>query len=182
VELISQSFNPDLMFCWEFPWKISRGTLEVPAYGSINCHPSLLPRHRGPSPVAWSIRMGDDRYGVTWHRMDTEFDRGPILTQQATGADVEDTPSDIARRLNSIALRLLRSVIDRALARDPGDPQPAHGATEEGPFGELDGRRVLVTRTTLRQPGDALGTRRVECGDGPLWVLETQAASTPSEA
>jgi methionyl-tRNA formyltransferase len=210
LEPLLRSLQPDLMLSWEFPWLIPTGALGAPAYGSINYHPSLLPRHRGPSPVAWSIRMGDDRYGATWHRMDGQFDHGPTLAQRATPADPGDTASDIGRRLTTMGLRMLPSVIERVVARDPGDPQPGHGATEEGPFGEdyatidwsmparaihdqvrawafippshpvvgpigeLDGQRVRLAATTLRQPDDEGGARRVECGDGPLWVLETE--------
>ena len=41
----------------------------------------MLPRHRGPIPLAWAFRDGDGQYGVTWHRMDAELDTGPILAQ-----------------------------------------------------------------------------------------------------
>jgi hypothetical protein len=48
----------------------------------VNGHPSLLPRHRGPIPVAWAIRAGDEEIGITFHRMDAELDTGPILAQR----------------------------------------------------------------------------------------------------
>jgi hypothetical protein len=85
--------------------------------------------------MAWTIRMGDENYGVTWHRMDSAFDAGPILAQRSTPAGVEDTSSDVSPRLSSLGLRKLRDVIDRAVAGDPGDLQLTEGATEEGPFG-----------------------------------------------
>jgi methionyl-tRNA formyltransferase len=208
LEPILQSFKPDFVFSWGFPWRVPDGALEVARFGTINYHPSLLPRHRGPLPVAWTIRMQDDHYGVSWHRMAAAYDSGPILAQRSTPASVDDTSSDITPLLSAIGLRMLRGVIDRAAAGDPGDPQPTEGITEEGLFEieyatidwsmparaihdqvrvwgfiptmwpvtgpecELNGRRVRVVHTTLHEPdGEA---QRVECGDGPIWILQTE--------
>src|SRR5262249_47196005 len=51
--------RPDLAVCTGFPWKVPRDALAVPTLGWINGHPSFLPRHRGPVPVAWAIRNGE---------------------------------------------------------------------------------------------------------------------------
>src|ERR1700759_3779169 len=76
------SVDPDLVGCMGFPWKVPPDALAVPRLGWLNGHPSLLPRHRGPLPVAWAIREGDDEIGITFHRMDTDLDTGPILAQR----------------------------------------------------------------------------------------------------
>jgi methionyl-tRNA formyltransferase len=208
LEPILQSFKPDFVFSWGFPWRVPDDALEVAKFGTINYHPSLLPRHRGPLPVAWTIRMGDDYYGVTWHRMASAYDSGPILAQRSTPTSVEDTSSDVTPLLSGIGLRMLGGVIDRAVAGDPGDPQPTEGMTEEGvfesayatidwsmsaravhdqvrawgfipstssvtgPIGELNGRAVRVVHTTLHEPDD--DAQRVECGDGPIWILKSE--------
>ncbi len=213
VEPILRSFHPDLVLSWAFPWRVTEGALAVPRYGSINYHPSLLPRHRGANPVAWTIRMGDRDYGVTWHRMEPGFDSGPILAQRATPVLDDDSIYDVVPRLTVLGLRMLPGVMERVLGREPGEPQPAEGVTEAGPFGDdyatidwslpagaihtqvrawaftpgthsvtgptadLHGRRVRVLRTSLHRPDDGDGPEavRVECGDGPLWVLATEA-------
>ena len=54
------TYEPDVLLCLGFPWKIPGDALAVPKLGAINGHPSLLPRYRGPSPVAWAIRNGDE--------------------------------------------------------------------------------------------------------------------------
>ncbi len=136
VQPILTSFGPDLVLSWAFPWRVLEDALAVPKHGSINYHPSLLPRHRGSNPVAWTIRMGDSHYGVTWHRMEPGFDSGPILAQRSTPVLDEDSIYDVIPRLTVLGLRMLPVVIQRVLRGEPGDPQPAEGVTEAGPFGD----------------------------------------------
>lgn len=58
---------------------IPKRILEIPKYGTLNVHPSLLPRWRGPSPIQYAILNGDEKTGVTIMLMDEEIDHGPIL-------------------------------------------------------------------------------------------------------
>lgn len=209
MEPTLRSLQPDVLLSWAFPWLVPEAALALPSLGAINYHPSLLPTHRGSNPVAWTIRMGDSHYGVSWHRMSPEYDSGPILAQRSTPVLVEDTIYDVGPRITTLGLRMLRGVFERLTEGDPGDPQPAAGVTLAGPFGEdyatidwstsaravhdqvrawtftpgthsvtgpraqLDGQMVRIVRTTLRKPGD--GGRRIDCGDGPLWVLEDES-------
>jgi len=208
VESILKSLDPDVVVTWAFPWRIPPEALAVPRLGAINYHPSLLPRHRGPNPLAWTIRSGDSDYGLTWHRMEAEFDSGAILAQRSTPVLLEDSHAEVLPRILSLGLRMLRGVFEKVLEEERGEPQSKEGVTEappfgvdyatidwsrparavhdqvrawsftpgtgsaEGPFGDLNGRRVKVKRTTLTEPGpDGI---RVDCGDGPLWVIESE--------
>ena len=81
IERLVRAYEPDLLTCWGFPWKIPQAALDVPRLGSVNMHPALLPRHRGPIPLAWALREGDAEWGPTWHRMDAELDTGNMLAQ-----------------------------------------------------------------------------------------------------
>ncbi|HYN63431.1 MAG TPA: formyltransferase family protein, partial [Candidatus Limnocylindrales bacterium] len=108
IQPLVSSYEPDLLLCWGFPWKIPSTALQVPRLGSVNCHPAMLPRHRGPIPMAWALREGDGQYGVTWHRMDPELDTGAILAQSVV--PMEDDDFDITvvgPRIGSVALGLL---------------------------------------------------------------------------
>src|SRR6188508_556681 len=89
LEPLLRVYEPDVMMCWGFPWKIPQGALDVARLGSVNMHPGPLPRHRGPIPFAWSFRSGDTHFGLTWHRMAAEFDTGNILAQATV--PIEDT-------------------------------------------------------------------------------------------
>lgn len=68
--------------------------LDVPRLGVVNLHPSLLPRHRGPSPVATAILEGDEFTGVTVMLLDEGMDTGPILSQSETVEITLDTRCD----------------------------------------------------------------------------------------
>jgi methionyl-tRNA formyltransferase len=209
VEPLLRASRPDLALCWGFPWRIPQAALDVPPLGSVNCHPALLPRHRGPIPLAWAFRDGDAQFGVTWHRMDSELDTGAILAQ-ATVPMLDDDYGIgvVGPRMGAVALSLLPEVFARIAAGDPGDPQPTEGVTWAGHFGEdyatvdwsqparrihdqvrawaftfalspvvgpiaeLDGKRVRLVRTSLTDPGG--DARRVDAGDGPLWILEAE--------
>ena len=73
IERLLRAYEPDLVMCSGFPWKIPQAALDVPRLGSINLHPALLPRHRGPIPLAWALRDGDPVWGTTWHRMPADI-------------------------------------------------------------------------------------------------------------
>jgi methionyl-tRNA formyltransferase len=137
VEPLLRASRPDLVLCWGFPWRIPQPALDVPPLGSVNCHPAMLPRHRGPIPLAWAFRDGDQQFGVTWHRMDAELDTGPILAQAPVPMLDDDYSIEVVGpRMGAIALGLLPEVFARIAAGDPGDEQSTEGVTWAGHFGE----------------------------------------------
>ena len=137
VEPLLRGLEPDLVICAGFPWKLPQAALDVARLGSINEHPALLPRHRGPIPLAWALREGDGQFGATWHFMDSELDTGPILAQ--TTVPIQDewmTIEQMGPHLIQASFALLPKVFERIAAGDPGDPQTDEGASWAGHFGE----------------------------------------------
>jgi methionyl-tRNA formyltransferase len=210
IEPLMRAYQPDLMLCQGFPWKIPQAALDVPHLGSVNLHPALLPRHRGPIPLAWAMREGDAEFGMTWHRMDAELDTGNILAQGTVPIDDDDVDiQEFSPKLQAASLALLPRALDRVVTGDPGDPQSEEGVSWAGhfedddyvrldwsqparfihnqvrawhltfgmsglcaPAAELDGEHVVVLQTRLTDPGG--DARRVECGDGPIWVVASE--------
>jgi methionyl-tRNA formyltransferase len=123
-----RSYEPDLLLCLGFPWKIPPAALAVPRLGAINGHPSLLPRYRGPNPVAWMIRNGEREIGFTLHRMDAELDTGPILAQAPIPLGDEHSWEELEPKFVEIIGELLARALDRIEAGDPGDPQQGNGS------------------------------------------------------
>ncbi len=74
--------EPDLVIMSCFPWRITEALLSIPAQGWWNLHPSLLPRYRGPTPLFWQVRAGEEQTGVSLHQVVAEMDAGAILGQQ----------------------------------------------------------------------------------------------------
>jgi methionyl-tRNA formyltransferase len=147
IEPLLRAYEPDLMMCWGFPWKIPQSALDVPRLGSVNMHPALLPRHRGPIPLAWTVRAGDPVWGATWHRMDAELDTGNLLAQGSVPVDDDDVDiAEFSPKLQALAVELLPRALERVAAGDPGDPQPAEGATWAGHFEDDDYVRVDWSR------------------------------------
>jgi methionyl-tRNA formyltransferase len=117
-------YEPDVVFCGGFPWKIPADALAVPKHGIVNGHPSLLPRYRGPSPVAWAIRNGETTIGFTFHRMDAELDTGAILAQTPIPLADEHSWEELSPKLERAVSDLFPRVLERLERGDPGDPQP----------------------------------------------------------
>jgi methionyl-tRNA formyltransferase len=76
------AYQPDIICVACFSLRIPRAILAVPRLGSLNVHPSLLPRNRGPVPLFWTFREGSEETGVTIHMLDEGMDSGDILAQQ----------------------------------------------------------------------------------------------------
>jgi len=82
--------EPDLMVMAFVILKVPEAVLNVPTHGTIQYHPSLLPRHRGPSAINWAIIQGDEKAGLAIFWPDDGLDTGPVLMTK----EVEVTPDD----------------------------------------------------------------------------------------
>jgi methionyl-tRNA formyltransferase len=122
-------YEPDLALCAGFPWKIPADALSVPRHGIVNGHASLLPRYRGPSPVAWAIRNGETEIGFTFHYMDAELDTGGILAQVKFPLRDAQSWDELEPTLVEAITEVFPGVLDRVEQGDPGDPQPEEAGT-----------------------------------------------------
>jgi methionyl-tRNA formyltransferase len=123
-----RTYASDLVLCLGFPWKVPADALDVPRYGWMNGHPSLLPYYRGPSPVSWAIRNGEREIGFTFHRMDAELDTGAILAQGTVAMGDEHSWEELEPKLVGLVVELLPKALARLEAGDPGDPQAREGS------------------------------------------------------
>ncbi|WP_026843075.1 methionyl-tRNA formyltransferase [Citrifermentans bremense] len=111
-----RGLNPDLIVVIAFGQILPKALLDIPKYGCINVHASLLPRYRGAAPLNWCIINGENETGVTTMMMDVGLDTGDMLLKRSTpiGAD-EDTQS-LHDRMSQLGAELLAETLDR-LAR-----------------------------------------------------------------
>ena len=109
--------------------------------GALNLHPSLLPRHRGATPVPATILAGDRATGVTLMRMDEGLDTGPIVAQAGTPVEPDETAPELEARLATMGADLLTSSLEGWLAGEVREhPQPTVGVTLTRPLRRADGR------------------------------------------
>ena len=95
--------NPDIIFVCSWSEKIKREIFQIPKIGTINIHPSLLPKYRGPNPYA-QVLFNDEKYtGVTFHLVDEELDSGAILIQQEFKILDSDDGNSLRNKAASLA-------------------------------------------------------------------------------
>jgi len=121
------SFEPELVIVAAFGRILPLEVLSLPKFGCLNVHPSLLPRHRGPSPIADAILCGDQVTGVTIMLMDAGMDSGAILAQRKIGISVMDTTGSLTSKLAQAGAELLIETLPQWLGGKL-EPQPQNEA------------------------------------------------------
>lgn len=106
-------FQPDLIVVAAYALILGAEVLALPAFGCLNVHFSLLPRHRGAAPVASAILCGDETTGVTVMLMDCGMDTGPIVAQEQVTVSPEDTTESLSFRLAGAGAALLLGVLPK---------------------------------------------------------------------
>ena len=101
----------DLALLYAFGQIIPAELLKLPKYGFWNIHPSLLPKYRGASPMAYPLIMGDEKTGVTLMQMDEQMDHGPIIAQEEYEILPTDKRPDLEIKLTDLGYELFKKLI-----------------------------------------------------------------------
>lgn len=132
--------DADLLVIAAFGQILRQAVLDIPRHGCLNVHPSLLPRHRGPSPIATAILNGDPVTGMTIMLTDRGMDTGSILTQQRIPLGQEETTASLTPRLADLGATLLVQTIPEWVAGNiVPQPQDDTLATATRTFAKEDG-------------------------------------------
>ncbi len=125
-----QSWAPDLIVVAAFGQILPESVLNIPRFGVLNIHPSLLPRWRGASPIQSAILAGDELTGVTIMQLDAGLDTGPLLAKRAVQIGAEENAGDLELRLAQEGADLLIECLPAYLAGElRPQPQPETGIT-----------------------------------------------------
>lgn len=127
-----EAFQPDCLAIVAFGLILTPEVLAVPRYGAVNLHASLLPRHRGPSPIHQTLLEGDTLTGVTTFFLDRGVDTGPILFQKETPVHLDDDFDSLNERLCRLGCLCLVETLNRIRESGMqfrGLPQKEQGAT-----------------------------------------------------
>ena len=126
-----KKINPDVIVVVAFGQIIPRTILELPKFGCINVHASLLPKYRGAAPIQWAVIDGEEVSGVTIMRMDAGLDTGDMLSKVEIPLAEDETGGSLFDKLSEAGARQLVQTLDRL---EDGTVQPEK-QPEESPTG-----------------------------------------------
>ena len=112
AEEILREIAPDAIVVVAYGKILPKEILNIPKYGCVNGHASLLPKYRGASPIQWCIVCGEKETGVTAMKMDEGMDTGDILKTVKTQIGAEETAEELFDRLSVITAELLVNTLD----------------------------------------------------------------------
>jgi len=143
------SLRPEVIIVAAFGLLLPQSILDIPPLGCVNIHPSLLPRHRGPSPVAAAILAGDEITGVSIMLLDKGMDTGPLLAQQQVPVSPQDTTGSLTVNLAQIGGQLLMQTLplwlEGKLMSQPQDNEKAtYSKLVTKEEGEIDWHRPAI--------------------------------------
>lgn len=107
-----EGIAPDAILVVAYGRIIPKWMLELPIYGNLNLHGSLLPKYRGAAPVQWAVANGEPETGVTIMRLDEGLDTGPMLTQRAMALAPDQTAADVFPLLAEMGAALMVEVLE----------------------------------------------------------------------
>ncbi len=188
-----RQLQPDLIVVVAYGQILPREILDLPRFGCLNVHTSLLPKYRGAAPIQWAILDDEPETGVTIMKMDAGLDTGDILTQRTTPIRSEDDSRTLHDRLASLGAEVLVPTIrDHTAGRITPRPQPAEGASyarkitrEDGLLDWSQTARVLWNRVRALTPWPGVFTH-FSAGPKPqllkVWQVQiTEPTGSPGE-
>ena len=177
---------PDLIVVAAYGQILPQSLLDIPRFGCLNVHASLLPKYRGAAPIQRAILDGEPETGVTIMKMDAGLDTGPMLAKASTPIQPDDTAASLHDRLANLGADLLLATLNPYVAgRIPPQPQPREGATYARKITKEDGwidwsapaGRIWNQVRGLNPWPSAFS--RLELSSGPLLVKIWSATVVP---
>ncbi len=119
IELEIKNLKPDLIIICAYGKIIPQSILDIPKFGSLNVHPSLLPKYRGPSPIQWAILEGEEETGVSIMLVDEKMDHGPIIANlKFKIANLKFTYKELSEKLTELGAQLLIETIPQWINKE----------------------------------------------------------------
>jgi methionyl-tRNA formyltransferase len=122
--------NPDIIWVNSYSMKLMNNILNVPRFGAINVHTSLLPKYRGCNPLQWAIINNERETGITLHKMNERFDAGDIIDQEKVAINFFSSWKDVKIIIEKKISHIIRRNVDQILSgKITSIPQSEHDAS-----------------------------------------------------
>ncbi len=108
-----KKYDPDIIIVVAFGQIVSKEILDMPRYGCVNVHASLLPKYRGAAPIQWAVINGDEMTGVTTQRMDVGVDTGDIIETAQLRIAEDETGGSLFDKLAMVGAKLCVSTMEK---------------------------------------------------------------------
>ena len=112
VEVLKE-LKPDVMVVVAFGQLLPKTVLDIPPYGCVNVHASLLPKYRGAAPIQWVVIDGEKESGVTTMMMDVGLDTGDMLEKAVVPLAADETGGSLHDKLSVLGAELILSTLDK---------------------------------------------------------------------
>jgi len=134
------AMKPEIIIVVAYGMILPSSILNLPPYGCVNVHASLLPKYRGAAPIQWALLNGEKKTGMTTMSMNEGLDTGPILLQEETEIADEDNTETLSEKLSDLGVSLLMKTV-RGLKDSSLKPLPQVGTPSYAPpLKKEDGR------------------------------------------
>jgi methionyl-tRNA formyltransferase len=149
-----EAIQPDAIVVVAYGRIIPQWMLELPRFGNINVHGSLLPKYRGAAPIQWAVANGESETGVTTMRLDAGLDTGDVLLMDRMPIGAETTAAELYPQLAQMGARLLVRTLE-GLADGSVIPQPQdHAAASLAPILTREDGRIRLEEQSAQQVYD----------------------------
>ena len=186
VEVLKKE-APDAIVVIAFGQLLSKEILDLPKYGCVNIHASLLPKYRGAAPIQWAVINGDAVTGVTTMRMDEGLDTGDMILKEEVKIRADETGGSLFDRLSEVGAKLCvrtMEAIDAGTATyTPQDnSQATHTAKIYKEMGSIDWKQGAKEIECLIRGLDPWPSAYTRLGDKMLKIWKAQVVSEESGA
>lgn len=126
-----QDTSAEAVVVQTFPFRIPASCLNLPTQGFFNLHPSSLPAYRGPDPIFWQLANNESTSGITLHKMEEDFDTGPVFHIESIPINTNDTYGHLHSNLSFAALEALKVFLSEEEPSSKLTSQPSEGGSHQ---------------------------------------------------
>lgn len=145
-----EKINPDVLIVSCYANLLPQQILSLSKLGAFNLHPSLLPSFRGPTPLFWQFRDGISDFGVTLHRMDSEFDKGNIVATKKIEIDDGINIQRVTKLIANVGSQLVLDFLDDLSENKFSEIAQNENVSSYQSFPTIDDYRVDISWTAKR--------------------------------